>query len=357
MENRKIMSSYHRQRPCEPCCICGKVQLRYDHFCMLSTGEQKFFVKHANRSFSSDSCMCRSHKSEVKRYQSNPEYIPKWSRKETSYIKCNYKECTSSSATTKIITLSEDTKTNFCTQLDTLCETHYQVMYRQAHQYSECACCGAKPKVRAGPYTRHSPDASTVSHYLAECNVIILPTDTICKSCYDMHLVILQNIATAEAPTMQQLQSDITLWKMKLEELDDTDELTKAILTTVIFVATKFEQDKAILLPRVTSFFLANYSPAKGNEDIQLEIELNDGSIKFSSRWLLHRLIAHLQPYMGYKCVVKKLGTLLYPLHSDLLKCLTYALHDSDEHTEPTMLVSQGHQTNPSALLMQAEVY
>ena len=203
MENVKVMSSYHRQRPCEPCCICGKTQLRYDHFCMLSTGEQQFFAKHANRSFSNDSCICRSHRLEAKRYRSDPA---KWSKNKTQpYIKCKYLECTSTSANAKIITLSEDTKTNFSTELDALCETHYQVMYRQSHQYNQCASCGAKPKVRAGPYTRHSPDAITLSHYLqdkSEFHVSILPTDTICKSCYDMHLVILKNIETAEVPTI-----------------------------------------------------------------------------------------------------------------------------------------------------------
>ena len=68
------------------------------------------------------------------------------------YIKCKYLECTSTSANAKIITLSEDTKTNFSTELDALCETHYQVMYRQSHQYNQCASC-----VLASyhPYSKH----------------------------------------------------------------------------------------------------------------------------------------------------------------------------------------------------------
>ena len=47
-----------------------------------------------------------------------------------------------------------------------------------------------------------------------------------------------------------------------------------------------------------------------------------------ANKWLLNQLVLHLQPYMQYKCVARKLGTLLYPRDNDVFKCLTIALYD-----------------------------
>ena len=43
----------------------------------------------------------------------------------------------------------------------------------------------------------------------------------------------------------------------------------------------------------------------------------------------MNQLITYLQPHMKFNCVVKKIGTLLYPRCGDLLKCLSLALYDS----------------------------
>ena len=71
----------------------------------------------------------------------------------------------------RIITASGETLATFAKELNvegvvTLCETHYQTMYREVHKLHQCAGCGAKSKVREGAYTRHSPNAAIVSEYL-----------------------------------------------------------------------------------------------------------------------------------------------------------------------------------------------
>ena len=68
----------------------------------------------------------------------------------------------------RIITASGETLATFAEELnvqciDTLCETHYQTMYREVHKFHLYAGCGAKPKVREGSYRRHSPNAAIVS--------------------------------------------------------------------------------------------------------------------------------------------------------------------------------------------------
>ena len=145
------------------------------------------------------------------------------------------------------------------TASNTFCEAHYQLLYRKIH-YSPCACCEAKPKPRIGPYTRHSPDATTVSLHLKNTtgfNFDIQPADTICKTCYDMHSIVLKDIENkSEIQSSLQLQSDIAMWTATLEDHNVKDNLTIATLKTVIFVATKLLQNKAILLPQAASVFV-----------------------------------------------------------------------------------------------------
>ena len=43
----------------------------------------------------------------------------------------------------------------------------------------------------------------------------------------------------------------------------------------------------------------------------------------------------YLQPYVNFRCVVKKIGTLIYPRNCDPLRCLSFALHDLDDTQPP----------------------
>ena len=186
-----------------------------------------------------------------------------------------------------------------------LCDKHYQLLYRESHEPKICAGCGAKPKSRQAPYSRVSPYAISVSKYLNERTDLmgsVGPSDVLCKSCYDMHLLLLEHINTKE-PHLQ-LQASICQWKLKMED-KATDKLTKAVLRTVIFVAKVLQQEKALLLPKVVSVFMDIYSPEDKGE---LYLELAEGDIKFSAKWLLKQLIIYLQPYMNYRCIIKKTG-------------------------------------------------
>lgn len=133
-----------------------------------------------------------------------------------------------------------------------------------------CAGCGVTPKVRQGAYTRHSPDAVAVSKHLSESSefpINIAPTDTLCKSCYDMHLVILHQAGSTEP--QNNLDSKIRTWKEMLNSENDTEYMyQQAVLATVVFVAEKLQKDRALLLPRAVAFFLANYSGTEDDTDL-----------------------------------------------------------------------------------------
>lgn len=298
----RVTSTYHPGKMCGPCFICGKEQPRYDHFAALGSTEQDFFHKHMCSNIDLASCMCRSHSKEARRYISDPTYSPTWGDERSLHVrvyKCIYPECNITSLTGKIIEPSTEIQPSFCVAIGlsectgttvTLCETHYQTTYRQMHLNTLCSDCGAKPKARQGAYTRHSPNAITISQYLRDktgYDVSIEPTDTLCKSCYNMHLVILQDIQRQGTGTRttctQSMDSSIISWNMKMQD-DNTDPLTKVILRTVLFVAKTFMQDRALLLPQVVTFFLSNYALHVDTENTgDIHLELEDGNIKFSA--------------------------------------------------------------------------
>ena len=86
---------------------------------------------------------------------------------------------------------------------------------------------------------------------------------------------------------------------------------------------------KAILLPQVSQIFLDSYTARSGStvsSQQELELHVGDSVVKFSSKWLLHQLIIHLNPYIEYKCVHKKYGAVLYRKSGDILTSLSWAL-------------------------------
>lgn len=88
------------------------------------------------------------------------------------------------------------------------------------------------------------------------------------------------------------------------------------------------QHQESLLLPKISTFFLDCYCGAgEWSTDVPVVLENSDSTVNFTHKWLLHLLIIHLQSYMKYKCVVRKIGTVIYPRDSDLLVCLSWALH------------------------------
>ena len=108
----------------------------------------------------------------------------------------------------------------------------------------------------------------------------------------------------------------------------NTDQLIKAVLSSVIFVAKYLLIQKALLLPWVCQVFLTAYGIQYTGDikSIQVTLVVGDSSVKFSSRRLLHQLIIHLDGYMMHKCIHMKFGTVLYRRGGDILVALSWAL-------------------------------
>ena len=120
------------------------------------------------------------------------------------------------SVTKIIIVPSNDMQVAFCKNTGISCTVYNtlpSIVSTNAHTSSMCREC-SKPKARQGPYTRHSPDADTISQYLSEkagFKTVTTAKDTLCKSCYNTHLVILEHIDQSRLMQHVTYTSNITL--------------------------------------------------------------------------------------------------------------------------------------------------
>ena len=154
----------------------------------------------------------------------------------------------------------------------------------------------------------------------------ISPRDYICSTCYKTHCLIIESLKSPHGSDTS-LKQAINQW---VDQYDDgnTDKLTKATLQTVIYVANHLLQEKAVLLPWACKVFLKSYESeyAGSVTSAKVTVETGDGTVIFSARWLLHKLIEYLNCYMLCKCVHMKFGTILYRKGVDVLVSLSWAL-------------------------------
>ena len=101
-----------------------------------------------------------------------------------------------------------------------------------------------------------------------------------------------------------QLHDKTSIWETIISD-SSTDTLTKGILHSVLYVAHELENERAVILPDVSKIFLTQYLV---NEHTTLES--SEGTVNFSSKWLIRQLAAHLYPHIASKCVHKNFGTL-----------------------------------------------
>ena len=301
--------------------------------------EKDFVVKHLGSNPPDESYVCKRDFLEAKRHHNTLNYIPKWKNpnsKTSAKCKCSHPNC---AASERLIQPKFESTDNLGTALGIkpspghpflLCRDHYTELYKLFHPQTTCASCGATAK-RGTSFSHHSPEAHAVSQHLEETTGIrtnVTPGDLLCTTCYTLHLSILKALETQQSrPSDDALKNDMSIWDMKLRD-PTTDTLTKAMLKVVLYLSESLLQLKAVLLPTVCQVFLETYGVSHSGSiaSVELNLEVGDSTVKFSSRWLLHQLIIYLHPYMEYKCVHRKYGTMLFRKGGNLLTSLSWAL-------------------------------
>ena len=123
------------------------------------------------------------------------------------------------------------------------------------------------------------------------------------------------------------LSDMIKVWPTVLNE-NSNDKVTKAILHAILYVAHELENQRAMLFPCVSKVFLYHYLEATSH-DVKNQVHVlksSEGTIKFTSHWLLKQLTVHLHSHMSSKCIHKKFGILLFRKGGDFLTSLSWAL-------------------------------
>lgn len=218
---------------------------------------------------------------------------------------------------------------------------HYSEVYRQVNGPKPCAACGAQP--RSGRvFTRHSPNPQIMNDYYAR-NVdhdeseateprVIEAQDLICYDCYVLHTEIVKLTRTEQPSLNSDLEAKVEAWTETIEH-GSVSRVETATLTAATHVAKLLLASRATLLPRVSTVFLEAYQTTPTGENFP-EIETAECLIKFSSRWLLQKLLTHLKHHLSYKCIHRKFGTVLYRTGGDLLTSISWALGEKPIETE-----------------------
>ena len=326
-----------------------------------------------------ESSICTKHYVEARRHHSTPNFIPKWKGTQRSGAKskqsCINPKCTQPGIDKLIKPLFESTdklQTTLGVKISNdrpllLRQKCYTEVYQIFHPQTPCTSCGAIPK-EGTHWCQHSPDAFLVSQHLQDTTgteMHMSSSDYICNTCYRSHLTILIELRSHKQEPKCTLESAMQTWLAKVDD-SSTDKLTKSVLRTVLHVAENLLQGKALLLPHVCQVFLHEYGVhhSGSSKSLDLNLEVGEGVVRFSSRWLLSHLIIQLNPYMHYKCVHKKFGTVLYRKGGDLLCSLSWALgtqcssiesHQLDED-EASTCKGQGksHDEQTAIILNQA---
>ena len=298
--------------------------------------ERTYLQHHLGTSLTDNDIICRKHLLEAQRHGHNIDHIPSWKlNKEDSphspASSCSNPQCENPLSDRLIkplfttpnklaeVFLTKHTDGSFV-----LCRQCYNKAYVTVCG-TQCKSCGAYPK-SGTTFHRHSPDSVIVSQHLTNTtgqSVVIDPCDHLCYLCYRTHCAIVESLKAPQGSDAA-LKLSITEW-VSIRDNANTDKLTMAILQAVVYVAKDLLIGKALLLPWVTKVFLTAYSPGCPDNS-KPTIETGESIVTFSARWLLQHLITYLNPYMLYKCVHMKFGTILYRKGINVLESLSWAL-------------------------------
>ena len=273
----------------------------------------------------------------------NPEFVPKWKTKDTSpeitlYTPtCIFPECHESK---KLISPKFDSVENCELAIGVksspekpflLCSKHYAVLYRQLNTSQPCANCGVLPK-QGTCFTWHSPNVIVINDLLSEINcddnaVHLKESDCVCSACYRAHLAMLKTTEKdmCRSDNETQLVHLIDTWKMALTD-EKITAVTQATLHAVLYVADEIMHQRAVLLPSVSKVFLAAYTTDSETDSNVHVLAVGEGTVKYTTRWLLNQIILHLQSFINYKCVHRKFGTIIFRKGGDILTSLSWAL-------------------------------
>jgi len=144
VKKQLVYKTYHPQRSCSKCILCGKSAIHSTHFGALGGDENDFIAQHVGSTPSPDSCMCKAHSAEAKCNHLQEGCTPKWKQLSTAtgsnIHSCIHPQCSATSATVKRVSPAfeeiDNLEAALCAESTPdhpflVCPKHYQDLYRQ----------------------------------------------------------------------------------------------------------------------------------------------------------------------------------------------------------------------------------
>ena len=258
------------------CYLCAAQSPSYSKPSSWSEENRRWLSNVHIQSIPPDSLVCRACEKFIKRNTGKENIVPRWIKKNRpkplSY--CMVEGCGElSRTTTHIVThdiaqeyldlVPTPESCSTTSQMLTLCNSHYQFLYRKVHYPDPCASCCTQPNY-GEKYVRCCPDPEQISAFLKQTfnfDVILTPKSKICKQCYLFHRQILQQqggMNTKMVPD-QELQSVVKEVERNIAEFEHqpthlvTDDSFLAWNACIVslHLAKTLQNDEATLLPEL----------------------------------------------------------------------------------------------------------
>ena len=163
-----MSSDKYHSGTCGPCILCEKPSQKYTHTDKLTEHEYSFLCKVEDHTFDKGSCICLACSKQLRRNVDNPKFQPRWLKREKTYEKCVIHRCkntahrkTTLASTDEIVQLIGEPIVQFTVSGETstvsLCQEHYNVMYKKLKASTPCDACGGTPK-KGERFNRHCPE-------------------------------------------------------------------------------------------------------------------------------------------------------------------------------------------------------
>lgn len=302
---------------------------------------RQWVEKQCSQNIPPEAVVCRACEKYIKRHTGKTNVTPRWLPKTKVHSYCMVEGCGELSHTTTSIVSVEVAREYLdiiqsdggISQSLSLCNCHYQYLYRELHYPQPCAACYSQPRY-GGDYTRHCPDPAKITVFLKETfdfSGALTVASKICKPCYIFHRQVLQQLDSSSSAVTDTLHSIVFHLETRLADFEkkgvdtvcDKSFLAWNVCKVSLGLTKILQNEEAILLPELYTTF-CNYIIQTIDKfpNVGKTLKTNPPTI----RWFLSSISNHLGENLGIVCKHRKYGTLLYRRNGDILKALSKAL-------------------------------
>ena len=192
-----------------------------------------------------------------------------------------------------------------------LCESHYKQLHRLLHRddsmYSGKQCCTCNARIHG--MSRHCPNPKIVQQYLSQnsdTDIPITENDYICTSCYNFHLLIVQNAESQSTDSeLKELLSSQQLWNESYPP-----HIAVALKEVINRVGAVLLRNLAVLFPDVYRCFLMLVNTT--STPTEMEISDSDTTKTFPKRYLFACITSFFGKNIVCQSKQRQYGVLMY---------------------------------------------